>query len=453
MANLYTEYASYPGRQIRYMVVPRMYAPVFFEGVQSADFASNANETTHGQFGTKSDVIVARDYQNTSGTFNLKEFNNASYVLRAMMGVDPGKSFMFDASRLEHVDVYGNVFNKARTEVIRSTWLVDFVPSVSESESLDDIQTKDIAYTAIRKLDFEGYQIFCQTFAGDEPNWVPAGGVYDPFKECGQGAPNGAMRFRLKYPALVDPTYDKVDLTIRGAVHGKERHELCPIQYALRVWIDGQVVEDPTKAAIVTSTLRETGEPYSVLVLQDPLSGVATDSSEHIVKVMWLIDGATKVEQTSVTTAPVMVSANPGLINAGVNPSWDGKLHVFLSKAVVNTVGGNPDIPPLTDFGLSIGGATEINPVNAYFVDAMELDEATNPGRNPISGSVSAGTIPDTIEKMKSYNILTLEFDSSATSSYTTGKPAALTYRPSSNILKDYDGVESSQHTVNIPEW
>lgn len=448
MANLYTEYASYPGRQIRYMVVPRMYAPVFFEGVQSADFASNANEVNHGQFGTKSDVIVARDYQNTSGTFNLKEFNNASYVLRAMMGVDPSKSFLFDASRMEHVDVYGNVYNKARTEVLRSTWLVDFVPSVSESESLDDIQTKDIAYTAIRKLDFEGYQIFCQTFAGDEPNWIPSGGSYNPFKECGQGAPKGAMRFRLKYPALIDPTYDKVDLTPRGAVHGKERHELCPIQYALRVWIDGQIVEDPAEAAIVTSVLTGTGEPYSTLVLKNPLSGDVdnpSDNPEHIVKVMWLIDGKTKVEQTSVTTAPVMVSANAELDTTGTSPTWQHKLHVFLSKAVVNTIGGNPDMPPLTDFGLSINGAAEVNPTDMYFVDSSEAMNSI------VSNAVAGGTIPDSIAKMQSYNILTLEFDSGV--SYTQGQEAALSYKALSNVLKDYDGMDATQHVIQLPVW
>ena len=138
-SRLYTEYASYPGRQIYYMVVPRKYEPIFFEGVQSIDAASNADEMTHGQFGYKSDVIISKNYKNSSGKVSLKEFNNASFVLRAMTGVSPNASFIFDPSRFEHVDVFANVWNKTRDRVMRSTWLVDFMPRLSEAGTLDDI--------------------------------------------------------------------------------------------------------------------------------------------------------------------------------------------------------------------------------------------------------------------------------------------------------------------------
>lgn len=435
MANLYSEYSSYPGRQIRYMVIPRMYEPVFFEGVQSADFASNADEVTHGQFGTKSDVIVARDYKNTSGTFSLKEFNNASYVLRAMTGVDPSKSFLFDASRLEHVDVFGNVFNKERTQVMRSTWLVDFVPSVSESESLDDIQTKDLAYTAIRKLDFEGYQIVCQTFAGDDASWGA-----NTLAPSGNGAPNGCKKFTLRYPARIDPTYDKVLDTTTGVTIGKERHELCPIQWALRVWIDGRVVEDPEEATIVTTSHTEidaNGDAItrytSTLILRDPLPGTIGNTSEHIVKVMWLVPGDEAVEQSGVTQAPVMVHVEPILDKTATPALWQNnagdntyKMIVDLSKYIIND---GASMMPVSDFKLTL-------PSGTYTPSKIEL----------ISDS-------DTLSSM---NRLILSFDSTGTNAvgaYNSGDAATLTYAPTSNPMRDYDGHTSMQHSREIAIW
>lgn len=432
MANLYTEYNSYPGRQIRYTVVPRMYEPVFFEGVQSVDFASNADEVTHGQFGTKSDVIVARDYKNTSGTVNLKEFNNASFVLRAMTGVNPSQSFLFDASRLEHVDVFGNVFNKERTIVMRSTWLVDFVPSVSESESLDDIQTKDLAYTAIRKLDFEGYQIVCQTFAGDDPAWNKAG---NPLAATGSGAPNGCKKFTLRYPARIDPAYDKVVDTATGVTIGKERHELCPIQWALRVWIDGRVVEDPEEATIVTTSVTVAGKTSytSTLILRDPLSGTIGNASEHIVKVMWLVPGDMAVEQSGVTQAPVIVHVEPVLDRDSSPVQWKDagsgtyQMIVDLSKYVVNDGVTKPDP---SDFSLTWDSAPA--PISPTSLDIVSIDD-----------------------NLSSKNRIILDFTGAGVAGYVSGSTdAILTYTPSAGkALEDYDGHQSMQHSRAIADW
>lgn len=434
MANIYTEYSSYPGRQIRYTVVPRMYEPVFFEGVQSADFASNADEVTHGQFGTKGDVIITRDYQNTSGTFSLKEFNNASYVLRAMSGSNPSKSFLFDASRLEHVDVFGNVFNKERTKVMRSTWLVDFVPSVSESESLDDIQTKDIAYTAVRKLDFEGYQIVCQTFAGDDKTWGD-----DPQAPCGTAAPNGCSKFTLRYAARVDPTYDKVQNAITGMTIGKQRHEMCPVQWALRVWIDGKVVEDPQDATIVTTSATIGGKTtyQSTLILKEPLSGVVGQPdeypSDHIVKVMWLIPGDEAVEQSGVTMSPVMVHAEPLLDTTGGTTVWkDNKIIVDLSKYIVNS---SSTLPDPADFVLHYTVGTDMKHAPA---DSIAVDTPSDSGTAVLS----------------SLNRLILTFNDPEAGSYASGIEATLTYTPTvGQILEDYDGLLSLQHSIDIAAW
>lgn len=445
MANLYTEYSSYPGRQIRYTVVPRMYEPVFFEGVQSADFASNADEVTHGQFGTKGDVIITRDYQNTSGTFSLKEFNNASYVLRAMTGSDPSRSFLFDASRLEHVDVFGNVFNKERTKVMRSTWLIDFVPSVSESESLDDIQTKDIAYTAIRKLDFEGYQIVCQTFAGDDLSWGA-----DLQAASGTGAPNGCKKFLLRYPARIDPTYDKVLDTPTGVTIGSQRHEMCPVQWALRVWRDGRVIEDPDEATIVTTSTTVTDANgkakttyYSTLIFRDPLDGVVGDSSEHIVKVMWLMPGDEAVEQSGVTMSPVMINVEPLLdrtAGSTATPTWvDNKMIIDLSKYVIND---SSNLPNPSDFVLSFEAGGTVYHVPG---DSIVLDTEAAP--------TTAATTPPT-ESLSSLNRLIVTFNDPDAANYGTGIEAKMTYTPTPGlVLTDYDGRTSLQHTRDVRAW
>lgn len=281
----FKEYQSYPGRQIEYVVVPRRYPHYFFEGVQSVDATANSDEVNHGQFGFKSDVIIDRDYSNTTGTVSLKEFNNASYVLRGMTGADPTTSFIFDPSRFEHVDVCANVYNKARNKVIRSSWFVDFTPSLSENESLDDIQTKDLSYTAIRKIDFEGYQIvhqeFLTTIKGDQD-------------------------FQLRYPAVVDPVvaYAKEDdssteAQTAGLIVGKGRHDLCPIQYMLRVIVDGEVLDDPTQATVITTVNGESIQ--STLHLTSPL-----EDDDIPVIAFWLSDGEHPYGATAVTSAPVM---------------------------------------------------------------------------------------------------------------------------------------------------
>ena len=368
ISELYTEYNSYPGRQVVYMVVPRKYEPVFFEGVQSIDVASNADEVSHGQFGYKSDVLITRDYQNSSGTVNLKEFNNASYVLRAMTGVSPSASFIFDPSRLEHVDVFCNVWDKARTRVMRSSWFVDFTPSVSETDNLDEIQTKDIAYTAVRKIDFEGHQIVCQTFMGDQ-------------------AQDGQTEFTLQYPALVDPVVQeaKRDAADGLRITGRGRHELCPFQYLLRVWVDGVVLDDPDQAAVITTAVPTVGasgttysNPVSVVHLRDPLP----TGGDHVVKVMWLADGNAPIAQTGVTAAPVMATVLLP-IEAGQTTWANGKLRVVFSHDLAEK--------------LFRTGTSAADPTVGYLNDHAACDDFTVTIVDTSGVQVMSGN-PDTID-------------------------------------------------------
>lgn len=296
----FTEYQSYPGRQVEYTIVPRKYQHYFFEGIQSVDATANSDDVQHGQFGFKSDVIIDKDYSNTTGTVSLKEFNNASYVLRGMTGADPSTSFIFDPSRLEHVDVCANLYNKARNKVVRSTWLVDFMPSLSENESLDDIQTRDISYTAVRKIDFEGYQIVHQ-------EWL------DPNDQTYGANTAGAQDFILKYPAVIDPVVVRAmiddtstDSITAGQVIGEVRHELCPIQFMLRVIVGGEVLDDPTQATVTTTVAGGGTVIQSMLHLTKPLPEDGTP-----VIAFWLADGNNPHGARAITTAPVMADIDP----------------------------------------------------------------------------------------------------------------------------------------------
>lgn len=410
----FKEYQAYPGRQIEYVVVPRRYPHYFFEGVQSVDATANSDEINHGQFGFKSDVIIDRDYSNTTGTISLKEFNNASYVLRGMAGADPTTSFIFDPSRLEHVDVCANVYNKARNKVIRSSWFVDFTASLSENESLDDIQTKDLSYTAVRKIDFEGYQIVHQ-------EWF--------------NTVEGQQDFELRYPAVIDPVvaYAKEDETTTeaktaGLVVGYGRHDLCAIQYMLRVIVNGEVLDDPTQATVITTV--EGVSIQSTLHLTTP---IAEDGVPVIA--FWLSNGDHPYGATAITTAPVMSAmvfdesddfldwdkTNNQFNAAAQAPAWTGKIKLLWSESINND--------SITD--LSWDGTANV--FDNFELTLSITDNTTQqllPGTpisvgSPIMIGGSTGTARFDITTgtggVVTRNQLTLEFDPSTVNTLLTG--------------------------------
>lgn len=308
----HARYSIFPGRQHYTVVVPTKYQHLFFEGVQSMDATPNVEELNHGQYGFQSDVITERDFKNVSGTIACKDFGYMQRVLRAMSGQNPDTSFMFDPARLAAVDVFENIYNKARSRVDGAKWWVDLNPSTKYASNLDDVETWDFDYTSKRMITFEGYQIVCQTFA-------------DTAKDQTQ--------FMLMAPAVIDPVMEDVVMnSSTGVVQGQVRHEVCPIQYALRVWVDGNILQDPRDASIVTtavpSALGGTIQ-QSVLHLRNPLAAAG-----QIVKVMWLASGTEMISSTGVTQAPIMVRAIPVMDNSVTPAVWDNKIVIVFNKSI-----------------------------------------------------------------------------------------------------------------------
>lgn len=308
----HSRYSIFPGRQHYVVIVPPKYQHLFFEGVQSMDATPNVEELNHGQYGFQSDVITERDFKNVSGTIACKDLGYMQRVLRSMCGQNPDTSFMFDPARLGVVDVFENIYNKARSRVEGAKWWIDLNPSTKYSSNLDDVETWDFDYTSKRLVTFEGYQIVCQTFADTLEN---------------------QNQFLMTAPALIDPVMENVTMnSSTGVISGQVRHEMCPVQYALRVWVDGVIIQDPRDASIVTvsvpSALGGTIK-QSTLHLRNPLS-----KAGQIVKVMWLADGASMISSTGVTQAPVMIRSIPVMDNSATPAVWANKLTVVFNKSI-----------------------------------------------------------------------------------------------------------------------
>lgn len=307
----HSTYQIFPGRQHYVVVAPPKYQHLFFEGVQSMDASPNSEELSHGQYGFASDVIAERDFKNITGTVSCKDFGYMQRVLRAMSEQDPDTTFMFDMARLGAVDVFENVYNKLRNKVESSKWWVDFFPTAKFASNLDDVETWDFDYISKRLITIDGYQIICQTFADTLV---------------------GQSEFILMTPAIIDPVMEDVKMdSTTGVITGKNRHELCPIQYALRVWVDGNILTDPSLASIIT--VEETSGTdrvlRSTLHLKTPLS-----KANQIVKVMWLASGDELISSTAVTKAPVMVKAIPDLDNSTTPIEWEKTLTVVFNKSI-----------------------------------------------------------------------------------------------------------------------
>ncbi len=401
---VHAKYSVFPGRQHYVVVVPPKYQHLFFEGVQSIDATPNVEELNHGQYGYKSDVISEKDFKNVTGTVSCKDFGYMQRVLRSMSGQNPDASFMFDPARLDAVDVFENVFNKARNEVESSKWWVDFNPSVKNASTLDDVETWDFDYTAQRLLTFDGYQIVCQTFADTVAN---------------QSA------FTLMAPAIVDPVME--DVVVRsasGIVLGNVRHEVCPIQYALRIWVDGNILLDPRDATIITTTVPHVmggTVAQSVLHLKTPLA-----KDGQIVKVMWLAKGTEIVSSMGITQAPIMTRAVPVMDNSGASPVWDKKLTVLFNKTIDPTVLAALPATVFTLNWVDTGEAYTWQP-STVAIDVSLSENAVELAFTGTPVKVSDGT---------------------AGVNWPDATAAILSY--AGNVLKDTQGFVSPHHVLNI---
>ncbi len=417
---MHSKYAVFPGRQHYVVVVPPKYQHLFFEGVQSIDATPNMEEITHGQYGYKSDVISEKDYKNVTGSVTCKDFGYMQRVLRSMSGQNPDSSFMFDPARLDTVDVFENVFTKARDAIESSKWWVDFNPSTKNASTLDDVETWDFDYTAQRLLTFEGYQIVCQSFVDTLA---------------------GEKEFVLMAPAIVDPVMeDRTVNSVTGLTSGNLRHEVCPIQYALRIWVDGKILMDPQDAVLVTREVPLVGGApgatiyQTTLVLKEPLA-----KAGQIVKVMWLADGKEVVAGTGVTQAPLMIKAVP-LDDGAASPAWLKKIEVYFSKSI------HPDV--LATMGTSIANAftftwTDTDATKSYYwaPHSVAVDETVSISENVITLTFSSTTGP---------------IDASApgvvtSDDWITGMEGMLSYIGYN--LKDSQGFVSPHHAIAVPSW
>lgn len=309
MITPYKEYHIYPGRQLECVVVPRRFPHFFFEGIQSISATHNVDEYRHGQYEFNSDIIVEKAYNRTSGTISLKSYyessdnySNIAYTLRGMTNQDPATSQIFDPTRLSMVDLGVNVLSKDRQRVMRSSWFADFLPAIKETESLDEIGTADLDFSATRKLDFEGYQIVYQEFMDTK---------------------TGDQDFTLFYPAVVSPDIDSPT----GTKPKKHVHELCPIKNMLRVIVGGTVLTEPSQATTFTTG---TGHAMqTTLHLKTPIGTPGTP-----VIAFWLADGSRYIGGQGITTAPIMAFIRPGGDWTLAGSGWDGSLEVYFTESL-----------------------------------------------------------------------------------------------------------------------
>jgi len=298
MATKWSKYYIYPGKQQDPMIVPVSYQPIFFEGVQTFDGNANTTDMQHGQHGWLSNVIDEKSFDNVSGTVSLKNLGHMWPVLRALCNQDPDKSFVFDPAYMQKCDVYVNVSLKDRSKVMYSSWYADFAGSYSGANPIDDASTADIAYSATRLLTFDGYQIFTDCFPDTKA---------------------GDATFRLTYPAVVSPVMNNVVVrSPSGVVTGQMIHEMCPVEFALRVWIGDEIVVDPDQAMIRTQAVPSPipGAPPDIISYLE-LKGAPVSKDGQIVKCMYLIPGDVPVTQTGVSKAPLMVNAHPYFVDSG----------------------------------------------------------------------------------------------------------------------------------------
>ena len=421
MTTKHSKYYIFPGKQQDPVIVPTSYQPIFFEGVQSIDGTANATDMQHGQHGSMSNVIEEKSFDNISGTVNIKNLGHMWPCLRAMCNQDPDHSFLFDPAYLTKVDMYVNVNLKDRSKVAFSRWYADFAGSYSGSDPLDDVSTADIEYSCTRLLIFEGYQIYVDVF----PDTV-----------------QGEEMFVLTYPAVVPPVMNNVVVrTPDGVASGKQLHEYCPIQYALRVWVGDTVLTDPDQATIVT-----TSEPNPIvtlpniiksrLYLKDPIA-----KSGQMVKVMYLIPGDVAVAQGGVSKAPIMVSGLPHVDDPNTPAAWDKKIFVTLSKTATDASLASL-VANASDLKL-VWGPDATNKTYTWVVSAIDVTKSITGNAFEIEFSAGGITVYDAVTGTTA--------PGSASDTWPIDTPATLRY--DGDTLRDSDDNMAPSHVIRLEPW
>jgi len=387
-------YNVFPGRQHYVVMIPEKYPHLFLEGVQSIDSNPNTEDQEFGQYGFMDPVITEKRFMNETGTIAMNHYGYSQRVLRAAAGQNPEATFLYDKSYNGKVDFWENVYNRTRDKVMHSRYWFDAAISTSHSSTLEGVETYSLDFTAARCLEFEGKQIATETFTQTVA---------------------GQRQFTLMAAAIIDPAMNDVRPYPAGITLLSLRHELCPIQYALRVWVDGVILNDPDAAMISTQEIIVDGSPHliSTLFLKEPLQ-----SEGQIVKVAWLADGDRYVAQSGVTQAPIMVGAEVSTTLSGGTLVFGNIITVHLSRS-------------LSEASLTALSGSDFR---LYFEDPY-------PGTvyvwTPAPGGIS-------ITPSVSGNVLEINFaiaDGGVITEAGSGAPAPATWGPGVPARLVYDGV------------
>ncbi len=399
----HSHYEVFPGRQHYVVMIPQKYSHLFLEGVQSIDSNPNTEDTDYGQYGFTDPVIQEKAFKNETGTITINNYGYASRVLRAMAGQDHETSFLYDKSYNQKVDFFENVFNKTRDKVVMSRYWFDAINAVSGKSDLEGVETYDLEFAASRMLEFENKQIVVQSFTDTAV---------------------GQKTFTLMSPAIVDPVLADVSTNpATGLTTGNRRHELCPIQFALRVWVDGIVLNDSKMATISTSIVGTT--LISTLFLDTPLA-----KAGQVVKCAWLADGATSIAQGGVTYSSVIVQAVPKLDKTASPVKFDKSLNVYISRLL--SASSLATIVP-GDFALTwTAGA------NTYKWTPSSIDTTKAVSSNLLVLDFNPGTLVDQTNTVASVDLV-------------AGTPSLLSYSGVSMITPD--GYVSPFHAKSIPAF
>lgn len=291
MSKRYTEYFIMPGTNHVVTCIPKLHQHIPVDGVQSFEYSPTTENQSYQEYGSIGSVLRISNFTGLTGSMEVLDLANGTYLARALSGKDPDTSFVYDPSHIEEVDFIFNKFNGTRDKVIRSLYMFNVLPKPEYSSSLNEAEGRNIEYEAGRALEFEGYQIAIATFTNTT---------------------EGQTHFMLPAPAKVPVDSD-----------------LCPVTFAIRVWVDGNILYRDDQATLVTQMV--SGEEVTTLILETPLA-----KAGQIVKIAWLVDGENPLEILSagMTLAPIMVNVLPQ-VTAG---AWDGTLEAFFSKPFDPTI-------------------------------------------------------------------------------------------------------------------
>jgi hypothetical protein len=375
MSKRYSDYFILPGVNHVVTCIPQKHQHIPVDGVQAFSYEPTSETQSYQEYGTVGTVLRINNFTGVTGSMEIKDLANGTYLARALTDQDPDTSFVYDPSQLEEVDFIFNKMNSKRDKVVRSLYLFEALPKSTYGSSLNEAEERNLDFEASRALEFEGHQVAVVSFG----NTIA-----------------GQTHFMLPAPAKIPVDSD-----------------MCPITFAIRVWVDGTILHQEDQATLVTQLV--SGTEVTTLILETPLA-----KDGQIVKVAWLVDGNDPLDMLSggMTLAPVMINILPQITGPAGATVWDGTLEVFFSK---------PFDPTIT-----------INATDFEFV-------VTNPAVETL--------IPVTIDQVNltvNNTGVKLEFDPADVAKW-AGAKGTLVYK--GTTIKDTDNHITPPHSRDVVDW